>query len=248
MQKDTLNTLSINGDTLLWKESSISVNEVLGGTRDALLSPLDIVSEVVIVLLILTLFIFYYGRIFEGIIISFRAVINERRVIAIENSALLYNAKNTMLAFVILTLSFVVAAYHRELFNFLPYSSIGLSYLFILGAVYLYLTYRYIVSQLFNFITKNSIFILLNKYFLTYFAVILLLLPIWFVLDRFIEENADSLVYTSLIVIALFVYFLHVIRSYKLIIKGEFSYLFYILYLCTLEILPMVLLLSLISN
>ena len=248
MVQDTLNSLTNNIDTLLWPESYISVARVMGGEREVLLSTVDIISEIVILALIFSLFIFFYGRVLEGVLISFRAIFNSKKVVSIENSALLYGARNTMLVFSTIIISFVIVAYNKSLFSFLQDRPIWFCYLLILGSVSLYILYRYLIAKVFTFFLKKSLFLLLYRYSLTYFAIIILLIPTWLLLDGFAYESVDNLIYSGLCLVAFLIYLIQIIRGFKLIIEEEFSYLFYILYLCTLEILPMVLLFSLISN
>ncbi|MEG2849274.1 MAG: DUF4271 domain-containing protein, partial [Bacteroidales bacterium] len=62
--------------------------------------------------------------------------------------------------------------------------------------------------------------------------------------------NDFEFIYTSLYVsVSLFIPFLlYFIRGYQLIIANGFSKFFYISYLCTLEILPLIILAHLIFN
>lgn len=248
MQQDTLNRILNYKDTLLWQESYISVDSVLGSARKELLTPLNIASEMVILLLIFFLFIFYYGRILEGALLSFKAIFREKKIVAMEGSALLYTARNSVLVFSIFTISFVLISYYRSELTLIDSSYIGLNYIGLNAIIFLYLAYRYIIARVVSLITKNNIFVQLYKYFLTYFVTILLLIPIWLLLGIFVPKYADLWVYSGFIGIVLIIYLLHLYRAYRVIIKEEFSYIFYILYLCTLEFLPLVSLVCFISN
>jgi hypothetical protein len=119
-------------------------------------------------------------------------------------------------------------------------------YLFIVGFLLSLNIYRFITSKLIAFLfIKEKIF---NEYYYNlslYNKNIGLFIVPFVVLYRFLQLNNYKLViYSGLIFIAFYL-FLFIIRSFKIIIRNNVSIFYIILYLCTFEIVPILIIIKL---
>ncbi len=135
--------------------------------------------------------------------------------------------------------------------NHYPYSIVGLSNLEILGYIYLalgvLLLYRIIVIYSTSIIfqthkmRKQQVVTSRNIFFITGVILVPVILLIMYI-------KGSIIIYLALVAIA----FLQVVRLMKIMIIGKsstmFSALHIILYLCTLEIVPILVLIRMISN
>lgn len=129
------------------------------------------------------------------------------------------------------------------LFNFYGYSPFGLTghdlLLFSLGILSAFIIYRIVIAKLISFLfLKEELFSqFIHHYFLYNKLLGLVLLPFLFFIPYTTEILQQIFVYLSIIIIAA-VYLLRLIRIIEFILRKVVLYIYLFLYLCALEILP----------
>ena len=231
-----------------WPESYLAMDEVVDMGSTLHVSFLDNISNFIIVFVILTLFTVAFMRIAEGLITSAISIFNYKRLLNIEQQNHLQNSRNTTLVFLLLISAFIFAnfnAIHPVLEN--PYFT-GANFILAFGSMMLYLALRLMVAGITDWVNKHTIFRLLNKFYNTY-LINSISLSIAGFLAFIIFENITfkhiAFYIAGCFIISNLLYYL---RCYKIIISNGFSHFFLILYLCTLEILPQVVLAHLILS
>lgn len=231
-----------------WPESYIAINEVIEAGNTIHVSFLDNISNFIIVLVILTLFCMAFMRIAEGLITSAISIFNYKRLMSIEQQNHLQNSRNTTLIFLLLITSFIFAnfnALHPVLEN--PFFT-GANFLLALGTALLYLAFRLFIASALDWVNKCTLFKLTNRFYNTYLinAICLSILGfLAFIIFETITFKHIAYYIAGCIIMSNFLYYL---RCYKTIISNGFSHFFLFLYLCTLEILPQVVLAHLILS
>lgn len=234
--------------SVIWQESYIAINEVMEKGSQANVSFLDNLSNFIIVIIILSLFTVTFMRIAEGLIWSFLSIFNFKRLLSIEQQGHLQYSRNITLLFLLLIGAFIFAisndAHPVLENNFFT----GVNFLLAFGTIMLYLVIRVFVATTLDWVNKSSFFKVLNKLYYTY-SIIAICLTIAGFLAYTIFEGVPFRHIVNYIIGALLVTnVLYYLRCYKIIISNGFSHFFLILYLCTLEILPQVVLAYLILS
>ncbi len=231
-----------------WPESYIATNEVIETGSTVNVSFLDNISNFIIVLLMLTLFSVAFMRIAEGLITSAISIGNYKRLLSIEQQNHLQNSRNTTLFFLLLITAFIFAnfnALHPVLEN--PFFT-GANFLLAFGTSLLYLAFRASIAATLDWINKCSIFTLLNRFYNTFLIVAICLSIIGFIIFIIFETITFKHIAFYIAGCLIMSNLLYYMRCYKTIISNGFSHFFLFLYLCTLEILPQVVLAHLILS
>lgn len=222
----------------LWPESYIAVNEVASTLPFIPVSFINEIANFVIVLSIISLFIITFMRIAEGLFSAAVSAFNLKALINIEQQIHIQTSRNITLIFSILLAAFIFANYnssHPVLENHFP---TGINFILAIVAVAGYFIFRKLVSILLNWVNRCSFFTLLNRFYYTYSILFACLAIIGFIsYIIFPQITFRHIAHYTLSVIIL-TNLLYYIRSYQLIISNGFSQSFLILYLCTLEFLP----------
>ncbi len=228
----------------LWNESYIALNEIEIPAAVAGDSLRDITNLLVITILVALLMI-GYRRILEGFALVCRALANNKRLMEIESQSNLQVCRNTLFQFLTIFSSFIFAniAYATNIIG----SSYTLPVRFggILGFIVLFFLFRRVALQFLCWVNITSVFKLVHKISLTYACAWYIIVLFCFFAIKSIpsvpmEHMRYCIIFSMLPVMAL--YFFSIFRIF--ISKG-FSPFFYILYLCTLEILPILVLMYL---
>lgn len=231
-----------------WPESYIAINEVVETGSTINVSFLDNISNFIVVFILLTLFAVAFMRIAEGLITSAISIFNYKRLLNIEQQNHLQNSRNITLIFLLLISAFIFAnsnAIHPVLEN--PFFT-GANFILAFGTMMFYLTFRVLIAATTDWVNKCSLFKLLNRFYCTYIIIAICLSLIGF-LTYIIYEEITFKYIAFYIAGCLFISnLLYYMRCYKIIISNGFSHFFLFLYLCTLEILPQVVLAHLILS
>lgn len=231
-----------------WPGSYIAVNEAMESGIGAGVSLFDNISNLIMVIIILSLFTVTFMRIAEGLISSVISTFNMKRLIAIEQQTHLQNSRNITLTFLLIVSAFIFANYNGSyhlLENHLPS---GMNFIISLAAAVLYFTFRYIMSATLNWVNGVSFFRILNRFYYTYCIIFITLSISGFLLCIIIDSITFRHVAIYILASVLITNFLYYIRCWQIIISNGFSHFFLILYLCTLEILPQLVLAHLILS
>ncbi|PKO96140.1 MAG: hypothetical protein CVU12_06835 [Bacteroidetes bacterium HGW-Bacteroidetes-7] len=118
-----------------------------------------------------------------------------------------------------------------------------LQFVFALGLVIVYWIFKSLVLIFLGWVTKNKqTFNLIGKIGYNHLIMAVIFSTPLLISRFFIPEIEFSLFYKILIYCIVSIYMLYLIRVYQTIISNRFSHIFYILYLCTVELLPIALL------
>jgi len=124
------------------------------------------------------------------------------------------------------------------------YSGIAdwMQFLIAIGFVMAFWIVKSLILKFLGWITKNKqTFILVGKIGYNHLIMAAIFSTPIFLTRFFIPELNFLLFYKMLIYCALFFYLLYLVRVYQTIILNRFSHIFYILYLCSVEFLPIAL-------
>ena len=229
-----------------WPESYLAISEVVETGSEVHVSFPDNISNFIIVLIVLTLFSVAFMRIAEGLITSAISIFNYKRLLNIEHQNHLQNSRNTTLFFLLLITAFIFAnfnALHPVIQN--PFFT-GANFLLAFGTSLLYLAFRVAIASTLDWVNKCSLFKLINRFYNTYLIVAICLSLIGFILFIIFETITFKHIAFYIAGCLVTANLLYYMRCYKIIISNGFSHFFLFLYLCTLEILPQVVLAHLI--
>lgn len=198
----------------------------------------NIVSGVVFVYFVaLIFFIRYVTGVFQPLIKSY---FRFSEISRIEEKASLTLNRNILAWLSVFFVAILITAVSgRELKNlygiFIPYII-----LIILGGITGYWVLRKIVFSFTSWLTKDKVtFKEIEKISYNYFILGAILTFIILIL-KFALGSIDSLgVIRSVLYIFVFSYILYVLRIFQVMKNHRFSFVFYILYLCAVEILPL---------
>jgi len=184
----------------------------------------------------------YYGKFFTPVFYSLVSYKTENNLYRNKNTPFIrYSFGMNTIFFLIAPLFFYQVSIFFG-FNILPYSPI-INYL-ILGGVFIgWYLIKFITLRLIGYISHSEK--LFNEYFFSFSLsvknITLFLIPVS-VFEAYIDVGVNHLfIYLGICLVAL-VYLLRVFRLFYLFIIKRFSVLYGILYLCALEILPILIL------
>ena len=229
----------------LWRESYIALNEIEVPAGISLGDPFRDITNFFIIIALVGFLIIAHRRILEGFAIIAGALTSHKRLLEIESQSNLQVCRNTAFVFLTLCCSFVFAniAYATEIIGYsytLPVRFAG-----ILGFITLFFIARKLILQFLAWVNSNYSIKLIHKISCTYatlwyFVILFCFFTIKSIPSVPMGSMRYCIIFSRFPVMAL--YFFSIFRIF--ISKG-FSPFFYILYLCTLEILPIVMLLYL---
>ena len=232
----------------LWRESYIALNEIEIPAAAAAGDPWRDITNLLVITILVTLLIMGHRRIIHGLSIVGSAMLSNKRLMDIENQSNLQMCRNTLFQFLTIFSAFIFAniAYATNIIGSsypLPIRFIG-----ILSCIALFFFARKMALEFLCWVNITSVFKLVHKISLTYACIWYIIVLFCFFTIKYtnfapMEHMRYCIIFSLLPVMAL--YFFSIFRIF--ISKG-FSPFFYILYLCTLEILPIVMLLYLNFN
>ncbi len=231
-----------------WPESSIACTDVVDIATGADLPFVDSIANLCIVSAIIILFLFAFSRIMEGIFAIASSVFNAKKLLAIERQANLYGSRNVLLVFslIVSVFIFINDSLTKNLIeNNYP---LGIRFLLVFIVIILYFTARYIVFKVMDWVNRKPVFKYINRFYYTHAILSILLLTLGFLFLMIFPNIPVVYIRSYTIGIASFTLLLYFTRGYQLIISNGFSHFFWILYLCTLEILPSIAILHLILS
>ncbi len=225
--------------TEAWPESRIAFNDMAADRAIEVLSLADTVSNVCIVIGLIALFLFAFGRIADGLYAVAVSIFDYKRLLSIEHQANLYISRNTLLLFSIIVSSFIFANYNSHSSLLDNHFSIGINFLLCLASVAVYFTLRYALFRILGWTNRCSIFKYLNRLYYTYSIMGIVLITLIFLVYMVFPSIPASGIIACIATVAAVTLCAYFIRGYQIIISNGFSHFFWILYLCTLEILPL---------
>lgn len=223
------NTFFLDGDTtVLAKDSSVSITQAWSGTKlapgsavgtPAVKTPVQKYADMGIVLLLIVFFLVATGRIIEGLGRAFWASLLMKRQIEVDDDLALSSSRNIAFFFL-----FPVAV-----FAFAPSTEY---FVLVLAACAVYLALKYGILAVLDYVNGTNVFKFIGRVGANY-----LIMAVPFLLLYKINPYLSLLCAIPAI--------LYLVMVSRIILKNNFSVFFYILYICTLELLPAVLLIRL---
>ena len=232
----------------LWEESYIALNEIEVPAGIAIHDPLRDISNFFIIIALMGYLIIAHRRILNGFSIVAGAILSNKRLHSIEHQSNLQVCRNSLFWFLTICSSFVFAniAYATKIIGSgypLPIRFAG-----ILGFIILFFGARKAILQFMGWVNISSGFNTIHKISHTYACVWYLLVLCCFCVIKSIPSAPMGHMRYCIIFSLLPVMGLYFFSIFRIFISKGFSPFFYILYLCTLEILPIVMLLYLNFN
>ncbi|MCI1778448.1 MAG: DUF4271 domain-containing protein [Bacteroidales bacterium] len=185
-------------------------------------------------ILIAFFFIAAFSKITEGAVLLFSSVHKLKKVLAIDKNVNDRSCRNFLLFFVILLSGFLAGRFVN--FGETPPYMVSI-YIFAICAIFL--TVRLLILKLLGWVNSSPAFGVINRMGLSYFALIFsLALVITLIYVLFFRDVSVNDLYSYIFICTSVILIIYFIRVYQIIISNGFSIFFWILYLCTLEILP----------
>ena len=232
----------------LWRESYIALNEIEIPAATTTGDPLRDITNLLIITILVALLIIGYRRIIEGVSIVWKGMLSNKQLFSIEEQSNLQVCRNTLFQFLTIFTSFIFANIASTIDLAVGSLSLPVKFLGILGFIAIYFLGKGMILQFLCWVNITSVFKQIFKTSLTYTCIWYIIILFCFFSIKYIsffpmEHMRYCIIFSLLPVMAL--YFFSIFRIF--ISKG-FSPFFYILYLCTLEILPIVVLMYLNFN
>ncbi len=181
----------------------------------------------------------FYNKIFNYLFNSF---------ISYQLSLKMYNERNALLkrvSFILDILYHIILSFFiYESFTFLNIKPLGLTsfnlFLFSVNVLILFTIARYLVLNIFNklFDTESIIAEYNHNNFIINKLLGIVLFPV-IIAFYYVPEKYSGLMFFGGLAIIGMGYFMKILRGYQIIIRKEILFYYLILYLCTLEILPL---------
>lgn len=226
----------------IWPESYNVLETMTSGTGDVILSFTDTVANFGIVGLIIGFFLFAFSRIADGLEIVMVSLFNYKEMMKIEGQTNLFMSRNILLMFSLLVLAFMFAnsglLYYMNGHKF----PVGVTFLLTLAIFIIYFVARQIALSILNWVNRRKFFKYISRIFYTHLTAAAVFSIIGLVFYMIFPHMGRPLLIYYMYPLLSLIAVLYFIRCNKIIISNGFSNFFWILYLCTLEILPLVVL------
>ena len=232
----------------LWKESYIALSEIEVPMGIIIDDPWRDIANFIIIITLVLFLIIAHRRILEGLKNIFYAMFSQKTLLNIEKQSNLQVCRNTLFAFLTLCCSFVFAniAHATKIIGSsytVPIKFVGISVV-----IFIFFLLRRGALYFLAWLNRNSMFKLVDKISLTYTCIWYIVILCCFFVIKSIPSAPMGTMRYCLIYSLLSVLLLYFLQLYIIFIQKGFSHFFYILYLCTLEILPVIVLLHLNFN
>lgn len=232
----------------LWPESHIAVGEFVPVANYAPVSLVDNISNLIIVIIILSIFTVTFMRIAEGLAFSAKSLFNAKKLVEIEQQSHIQNSRNITIVFLVIISAFMFSNYNANHAIIGNSFSTGVNFLMASGTAGLYFAFRRVAAGIMDWVNTCSLFKMLNRFYFTYSIIMTSLAIICFLALITFESITFNLIAGSISACIILTNLLYYIRCCQIIISNGFSHFFLILYLCTLEILPQAVLAHLILS
>lgn len=242
---DTLQRDNIKSIGELWEGSRVALQDIAAPAGLSLDDPLRDLSNFIIIIGLVLFLIFAHRRLLSGTICTFQALSGTKRLMRIESQSNLQVCRNTLFQFLTVCTSFVFAniAYATGIIGHTH--TLPVRFVIVLGTIIAFFSLRKIVLRLLAWINRSPIFKLADKISYTYACLWYIVVLCCFIVIKSISPAPMGLMRYCMIYSLLPVMTIYYFSIFKIFLSKGFSVFFYILYLCTLEILPIVMLLYL---
>lgn len=233
----------------LWKESYIAIGELESQVGSVMAAdPYRDSANFIIILALVTFLVFAHRRIMAGLVNAFTGIFSSKRLVSIEKQYNLQVCRNTLFMFLTMFASFVFAniAYATKIIG--HSYTVPVKFAGIFGFILLFFTARNIISRFLAWVNNKSVFKLAGAIGYTFCCIWYILVLCCFFVIKAIPSAPMGTMRYCIIYSILAIFIPYFIALYKIFIHKGVSHISYILYLCTLEILPVAVLLYLNFN
>lgn len=233
----------------LWKESYIAISEIeVPASGTIMADPYRDITNFAIIIALVIYLVFAHRRIIAGLRSVFAAVISTKRLVSIENQSNLQVCRDTLFMFLTLCTSFVFAniAYATRIIGYeytVPVKFAGIAV-----TILLYFSFRRASLRFLAWLNNRPVLKLSEKFGYTYCCIWYIAVLCCFLVIKSIPSAPMGTMRYCITFSTLAVFVPYFFALYKIFIPKGLSHFFYILYLCTLEILPIAVLLHLNFN
>ena len=226
-----------------WPESEHLLYSFTKATADY--SPIDTIFTLAITILLILLIILYHQRIINAAAGLAATPFNQRYLLNFRRDIVSRTNLNIFLLFGIILFSYVFAryTYHNNITLLgLQNAGITLRFCIIAPIIPLYLIIKRLSFQLLAWVNRERSFNFLFGINIVCIAFSIFLILCYILIAGIIVPHTSPEVAKTCIIFSFALgLILFIVRGYKLIISRGFSHSFWFLYLCTLEFLPFVL-------
>jgi len=243
MQKDTLTTVGS-----LWPESYIAVQEIEAPAGLAVADPYRDIANFFIIIGLVIYLIFAHRRILQGLRIVFKALFSQKVLLNIEAQKNLLVCRNSLFIFLTICASFIFAniAYATKIIG--SEYTVPIKFAGITGCILFFFSFRHIAFRFLAWVNRKSVFKIINRISFTYTCIWYIVVLCCFLVIKSIPSAPMGNMRYCIIYSLLTIMPIYFFAIFKIFLSKGVSHFFYILYLCTLEILPVALLLYLNFN
>lgn len=237
-----MDLLRISSIEKLWPESYNVLETITSGTGDVVLSFTDTVTNFGIVGLIIGFFLFAFGRIADGLEIVIFSLFNYKELIKIEGQTNLFMSRNILLMFSLLVLAFMFSNSGLLYYMNGHKLPVGVTFVLTLAIFAAYFLVRQIAFSILGWVNRRPLFKEISRIYYTHLTAAAVFSIVGLALYMIFPHTGKALLSYYLYPLLSLIFVIYFMRCYKIIISNGFSNFFWILYLCTLEILPLVVL------
>lgn len=229
----------------LWKESYIALGEIEVPIGIIIEDPWRDIANFIIIISLVLFLIFAHRRILAGFKYICQALISSKMLLNIEKQSNIQVCRNTLFFFLTLCSSFMFAniAYATKIIG--HNYTVPLKFAGIAAFIFAFFLFRRICLYFLAWVNRDSLFKLINKISLTYSCIWYIAILCCFFVIKSIPSALMGTMRYCLIYSTLSILLIYFLQLYSIFVQKGFSHFFYFLYLCTLEILPIVVLLHL---
>lgn len=208
---------------------------------EELVGHISIYLRLALLILIFLFFVLFTQKITEGVARSFGSVLDLTKLLRIDRELLLKVNRNYALTMLVPLAAFLFS-YHTPVISNPPGGDSFFLFLIICFGAAVYLLVRGAFLTLLDYLHKSTCFKTVNRFFRNYLIVSLTLASCGSLLTFFIPGLSNTLLIHWLSICFALPYIVYLYMVSRHIFENNFSLFFYILYICALEIVPLVLL------
>lgn len=223
-----------------WTNSVNTIEEVESFSKPVVKPKFDSYSDIAILVFLIAFFLIAADRITQGTVRAFRSIFNERKQEETEDDMNSKSSRNTAMLFLVLLSSFIFS--HRIASGGTLCGIPSLfSFLLTAGGILVYLFLKKLVFKILDYTNRSSSFKVINYLGYTYLIVALSMLLAGGIFRFLFTDIPEWIVIVWLSVSCGIPALTYMMSGIGILHKNRFSPFFYILYLCVLEILPIIL-------
>lgn len=220
---------------------------VESGDKIVIPSSLDTYTNFALFVLLMVVFILFTRKIIEGVARSYTSAFSRIKLREIDWELVLRSNRNYALLFSLFLFGFILS-YHIKILDYLPtHNEVPQIVIFsiICLSIVIYILLKRAALSVLDYVNETVCFKEINRFYRNYLIISLTLILLGEMCFYLFPLKYTFLtVWFTISCIA--PYILYLIMATRVIFENKFSLFFYILYICALELLPLVLVIKLI--